>query len=117
MINYHGVEKCAVNIIFNLIIYLQKHIQFVNHLKQTQSIYIIIKYSQSVRSPGANWAIRKTKPDGSLAWMAAFSFVAILKSLSVSTLEQTVYVASNTNPLNVVRLRADTGAIVDAQTQ
>ena len=47
--------------------------------------------------------------------MAAFYLKPILKSLSVDTLEQYVYVASNANPLDVVRLGAGTGTIVDAQ--
>ena len=48
--------------------------------------------------------------------MAALSLFPILKSLSVDALEQNVYVAGYTNPLNVVRLGAGTGSIVDAQT-
>ena len=98
---------------FNLTIHL-KHILFANHLKQAQSIYII-KYFPSVYIPTFDWAIRKTNSDGSLAWVAALSFEPILDSLSVDTLEQIVYVAGLTNPLDVVRLRADTGSIVDAQ--
>ena len=47
--------------------------------------------------------------------MAAISFFPIQKSLSVDTLEQYVYAASLSNPLDVVRLAAGTGAIVDAQ--
>ena len=49
--------------------------------------------------------------------MAALSFPPIVQSLSVDSSEQYVYVASITNPLDVVRLGAGTGAIVDAQTQ
>ena len=49
--------------------------------------------------------------------MAALSFNPIMKSLSVGTSEQHVYVARNNNPLDVVRLGAGTGAIVDAQRQ
>ena len=98
---------------FNLTIYL-KHILFANHQKQSQSI-CIIKYSPSVSTPGDKWVIRKTNPDGSLAWMAAFSFLPILKSLYVDILEQHVYVAGYTNPLDVVRLGSGSGSIVDAQ--
>ena len=101
---------------FNLTIYL-KHILFANHQKQTQSIYKTIKYSPSVFTPGDKWVIRKTNPDGSLAWMAALSFLPILKSFSVDTLEQYVYVAFYNNPLDVVRLGTGTGSIVDAQRQ
>ena len=71
-------------------------------------------YLYDIYNPN-NWAIRKVKPDGSPAWMAALSFWPILKSLSVDTLEQHVYVASWTNPLDVVRFGAGTGSIVDAQ--
>ena len=72
-------------------------------------------YLYYIQYPGDNWAIRKTNSEGSLAWMAALSLLPILKSLSVDALEQYVYVASTTSTLDVVRLRADTGAIVDAQ--
>ena len=64
-----------------------------------------------------NWAIRKINPDGSLAWMTALSFQPIMKSLSVDALEQHVYAAGFTIPLDVVRLGAGTGSIVDAQRQ
>ena len=47
--------------------------------------------------------------------MAALSLNALIKSLSVDTLELNVYVASNADPLDVVRFGADTGAMVDAQ--
>ena len=59
--------------------------------------------------------IRKLNSDGTLAWIAALSFNPIMKILSVDTLEQHVYVASRTSTLDVVRLGAGTGAIVDAQ--
>ena len=62
-----------------------------------------------------NWAIRKTNPDGSLAWMAALSFQPTAKTLLVDTLEQHAYVWSYKNPLDVVRLGTGTGAIVDTQ--
>ena len=75
-----------------------------------------IKYYPSVNTPD-DWAIRKTNPDGSLAWMAVLSLIPIVKSLSVDTLEQNVYAARLSNPLDVVRLGASTGSIVDAQTQ
>ena len=75
------------------------------------SLYFLYR----IYTPGSDWAIRKVNADGSLAWMAALSFQAILKSLSVSTSEQYVYVASNANPLDVVRFGAAAGAIVDVQ--
>ena len=74
-------------------------------------------YQHGIYTSVNKWAIRKTNPDGSLAWIAALSLPSIMKSLSVDTLEQYVYVASHTNPLDVVRLGAGTGAIVDAQRQ
>ena len=49
--------------------------------------------------------------------MAALSFEPIMKSLSVDPLEQYVYVAGRTSPLDVVRLGTGTGSIVDAQRQ
>ena len=67
-------------------------------------------------NPNYMWVVRKINSDGSLAWIAALSFQQIIKSLSVDTLEQYVYVASRTSSLDVVRLGAGTGSIVDAQT-
>ena len=49
--------------------------------------------------------------------MAALSFEPTMKSLSVDALEQYVYVVVNTSPLDVVRLGASAGSIVDAQRQ
>ena len=72
-------------------------------------------YLYYINTPGNSWGIRKTNPDGTLAWMAALSFRPIVKGLSIDTLEQYVYVGSYTNPLNVIRLGAGTGSIVDAQ--
>ena len=86
------------------------------HYPLTESTYIIINYPPSVNIPGNNWAIRKVKPDGSLAWMAALSFNPLVKSLTVDALEQYVYVARFSSALDVVRFGAGSGAIVDAQT-
>ena len=47
--------------------------------------------------------------------MTALSFHPTVKGLSVDTSEQHVYVAGYTNPLDVARLGAGSGAIVDAQ--
>ena len=73
-------------------------------------------YLYNINTSTDKWVIRKANPDGSLAWMAALSFYSIITSLSVDTLEQHVYVAFYNNPLDVVRLGAGTGSIVDAQT-
>ena len=47
--------------------------------------------------------------------MAGVSFLPTLKSLTLDNSEQYVYFGSNSNPLDVVRLSATTGSIVDAQ--
>ena len=64
-----------------------------------------------------SWAIRKINQDGSLAWMAALSFNPIIKSLIFDSSEQYVYVASFTNPVDVVRLSSSTGSIIDQRRQ
>ena len=48
--------------------------------------------------------------------MTALLLQPLAKSLAVDALDQYVYVASSSNPLNVIRLNSNTGAIVDAQT-
>ena len=80
-------------------------------------VSVSLYYLYYISTPGNKWAIRKTNPDGSLAWMAALSFEPTMKSLSVDALEQYVYVVVNTSPLDVVRLGASAGSIVDAQRQ
>ena len=49
--------------------------------------------------------------------MSAPSIYPTMKSLSIDTLEQYVYAAIYSSPLEVVRFGAGTGAIVDAKEQ
>ena len=60
--------------------------------------------------------IRKIKSDDSVSWMTAVSFTPISQGLSVDATETNVYIASNANPLNVWRLLASSGSVVDAQS-
>ena len=57
-------------------------------------------------------AVRKVDASGSQTWMASFAFDPIIKSLSVDAAEQSVYLASYTNPLVVLKLAASGGSIV-----
>ena len=68
-------------------------------------------YLYLIASP-ANTAVRKVDASGSQTWMASFAFLPIEKSLSVDAAEQSVYLASLTNPLSVVKLAASDGSIV-----
>ena len=56
--------------------------------------------------------IRKVDSSGSQTWMTSFGFWPIAKSLSVDVAEQSVYLASETNPLVVLILAANDGSIV-----
>ena len=56
--------------------------------------------------------VRKVDAAGSQSWMASFSFWPVQKSLSVDAVEQSVYLASKTNPIVVLRLSATDGSIV-----
>ena len=49
--------------------------------------------------------------------MAAFYLQPVKKGFAVDLNEQYVYVADTGNPMNVVRLTASTGAVVDEQHQ
>ena len=60
--------------------------------------------------------VRKINSDDTLAWMTSVSFRPTVKSLMVDANEKYVFVSSSTNPMNVLRLLATTGAIVDTQT-
>ena len=59
--------------------------------------------------------MRKINPNGTLAWIAAVSFNAIMKSLIVDKNEKYLYFASFGGYPDVWRLSASTGAILDAQ--
>ena len=61
--------------------------------------------------------VRKVNIDGSSAWMSIISFEPIIKSLALDASEQYIYFASFTAPMDVARLSANSGGIVDAQRQ
>ena len=58
-------------------------------------------------------AVRKVNVDGSQAWQAAFVFTPILKSMTVDSAEQNLYLASSSNPIVVVWLATSNGSIVN----
>ena len=63
-----------------------------------------------------NTAIRKASIDGTPIWMTAIMFEPIMKSLSIDATEMYIYFASyDTITMDVVRITADFGSIVDAQ--
>ena len=69
-------------------------------------------YLYYLQSPLNNAAVRKVDASGYQTWMASFVFQPILKSLSVDAAEQSVYLASFTSPLVVLKLTAKDGAII-----
>ena len=69
-------------------------------------------YLYRLYTPTLNAAVRKVDTSGSQTWLASFAFYSSLKSLSVDAAEQSVYLASFTNPIMVVRLAASDGSIV-----
>ena len=60
----------------------------------------------------ADAAVRKVDASGSQTWIASFTFYPITKSLSVDAAEQSVYLASWTNTLMVLKLAASDGLII-----
>ena len=71
-------------------------------------------YLYHISTPSTS-VVRKLNPDSYLAWMAVVSFWPIQKSLTVDPSENYAYIASNTNPLDIVRFGSSTGSIVDSQ--
>ena len=49
--------------------------------------------------------------------MTVVSFTPDIKSLSIDSNEQYICFCSYSNPINVVRISASTGTIIDAQRQ
>ena len=74
----------------------------------SNSLYYLYRLDSGSNSA----AVRKVDASGSQTWMASFAFWPILKSLSVDATEQSVYLASNENPLVVLKLLASDGSVV-----
>ena len=77
----------------------------------SNSLYFLYQ----VYFPGPYAVIRKLNSDDTVAWMAAVVFWPIIKSVVVSANEQYVFFGSASTPLNVIRLSASSGAIIDQQ--
>ena len=69
-------------------------------------------YLYRLVSGSSNAAVRKVDASGSQTWMASFAFYPIQKSLSVDAAEQSVYLASRTNFLVVLKLSSSDGSVV-----
>ena len=69
-------------------------------------------YLYFLLSSSENAAVRKVDASGSQRWMASFAFKPIVKSLSVDATEQSVYLASLTSTLVVLRLSTNDGSVV-----
>ena len=61
----------------------------------------------------SNTAIRKVDSLGSEIWLDSFIFKPIMKSFAVDSTEQFVYLASLNSPLEVLRLSAENGVIIN----
>ena len=69
-------------------------------------------YLYRIFNPTFNASVRKVDASGSQTWVASFASYLIVKSLSVDAAEQSVYLASFTNPIMVIRLAASDGSVV-----
>ena len=59
-----------------------------------------------------NTAVRRVDASGSQTWLASFALRQVWKNLSIDAAEQSVYIASLTNFLVVLKLAASNGALV-----
>ena len=74
----------------------------------SNSLYYFYRLSSTPNSA----AVRKVDASGSLTWMASFTFNQLFKSLSVDAAEQSVYLASSSYPLTVLKLSSSDGSVV-----
>ena len=81
----------------------------------TSSTSSNLYFLYQVFSPGPYAVIRKVNSADTVAWMAAVVFWPIIKSVVVSANEQYVFFGSASTPLNVIRLSATSGVIIDQQ--
>ena len=72
-------------------------------------------YSYAINSPYLA-VTRRINLDGTLAWMAAYSFTPDGNSLSIDSQEQNLYLISQTSPTVVVKLQALDGVFSSAQS-
>ena len=73
-------------------------------------------YMQLLNTPTLSAVVRKIDIYNSLTWMASFAFEPQPQSLSIDSVEQSVYLASATYPAVVLQLAASTGSIVSQNT-
>ena len=69
-------------------------------------------YLYRLNLPSYSAAIRRVDASGSQTWMASFVFDPIVKSLSVDAAEQSVYLATSTATLGVLKLSTRDGSKV-----
>ena len=93
-----------------MVVFIKKTLYLENKI-----ILIILIWNFLIIQFSPNTVVRKFNTDNTLAWMSAFTFWPMMKSLSFDSNEQHVYLASYSSPLIALRLVASTGAIVTAQ--
>ena len=73
-------------------------------------------FSARLNSP-VTIAIIKETSSNTQAWMTVISWTFVFKSLAVDVKEKYEYLSCKTKPLDLIRMDANTGDIVDAETQ
>ena len=69
-------------------------------------------YLYFISTPNST-VVRKVDASGSQTWMASFAALyPAAKGMSVDAAEQSMYLASHTNPVVVIKMAASTGSIV-----
>ena len=81
----------------------------------SKSLYYIHPIVVSSPPDVYNAALRKINLDNSLSWVTSIPLDPLMKSLTIDSTEQHVYFGSFKDPLDVCRLSADTGIVVDSQ--
>ena len=60
-------------------------------------------------------SVRKVDSSNTEVWAVRVDLTPVPKSLSVDISEQNAYIASRTNPVDVVKLKTADGSVADAQ--
>ena len=98
--------KIKINWIDIYFIFFNINLNYINWIKNLQ-IFSFILNSPSYA------AVRKEDTSGSQIWLASFEISPCIKSLAVDSTESKVYLAALANPVVVLTLSGENGAIIN----
>ena len=102
--------------ILNIWIYLNFNIDTTAFTIATGPISSSMYYLYSLTSSSGTYCtVRKVDSDESQVWMSVFNFEPVKKCLFINQVEDKVFIASHTNPIQIAILKAIDGSVESGQ--